>query len=206
MKDEGGSMSAIDERRTVRRYSSRPVDEKTIQALLAAATRAPSPHNRQPWRFAVVTGPSRARLASAMGERLRADLTRDAAAPEAIERDVARSCQRIASAPALILACLTMIDMDEYPDPPRNEAEHWMAGQAVAAAIQNLLLAAAELGLGACWMCAPLFCPDAVVACLGLPSDWQPQALITLGHPAPDSPPTRRERRPVSEVSLRTEP
>jgi coenzyme F420-0:L-glutamate ligase/coenzyme F420-1:gamma-L-glutamate ligase len=48
---------------------------------------------------------------------------------------------------------------------------------------QNLLLAAHEAGLGACWMCAPLFCPDVVGSALDLPEDWQPQALVTLGYP-----------------------
>jgi nitroreductase len=49
---------------------------------------------------------------------------------------------------------------------------------------QNLLLATHDAGLGGCWMCAPLFCPDVVRGALDLPADWQPQALITLGYPA----------------------
>jgi len=49
---------------------------------------------------------------------------------------------------------------------------------------QNLLLAAHVLGLGACWLCAPLFCPDVVRDTLALPPDWQPQGLITAGYPA----------------------
>ena len=58
-----------------------------------------------------------------------------------------------------------------------------MAAQGVAMAIQNLLLTAHSLGLGACWMCAPLFCPDTVRAALDLPDDWEAQALITIGYP-----------------------
>ena len=58
-----------------------------------------------------------------------------------------------------------------------------MAIQSVAACGQNLLLAAHELGLGACWMCAPLFAPDVVREVLDLPGDWDAQALITLGYP-----------------------
>jgi coenzyme F420-0:L-glutamate ligase/coenzyme F420-1:gamma-L-glutamate ligase len=77
------------------------------------------------------------------------------------------------------------------------KAEETMAIQSVAAAIENLLLAATALGLGACWICWPLFCPDVVRTALGLPPDFQAQALITLGYPA-ESPP-RRERVPLSE-------
>ena len=77
------------------------------------------------------------------------------------------------------------------------ESEHTMAVQGTAMAAQNLLLAAHAAGLGACWMCAPLFCPDAVVAELALPADWEPQGIVTLGHPAESGKPFRR--RPISE-------
>jgi F420 biosynthesis protein FbiB-like protein len=176
--------SIIERRRMIRRYSDQAVDPHLIEALLSAATRAPSPHNRQPWRFAVLTGEARVCLAQAMGEQLRLDLTHDGLDVQIIEQDAQRSYQRITSAPASILACLSMRDMDHYPDARRNEAEHWMAGQAVAAAIENILLKATELGLGACWMCAPLFCQPVVTRTLGLPTDWEPQALVTLGYAA----------------------
>ena len=65
-------------------------------------------------------------------------------------------------------------------------------GQSAAMAGQNLLIAAHAEGLGACWMCAPLFCPDVVSDTLALPEDWQPQALITLGYPAESREKTRR--------------
>lgn len=119
-----------------------------------------------------------------MGERLRADLTADGAAADVIERDVSRSYSRISSAPLVVVVCLSMVDMDRYSDERRGEAEYIMAVQSVAMAVQNLLLAAHTEGLGACWMCAPLFCPEVVCAALDLPTDWQPQALITLGYPA----------------------
>jgi len=184
----------------IRAYADQPVPRQMIVALLEAAICAPSPHNRQPWRFAVLSGPARARLAWAMGAQLRADLLHDGLSLERIDQDVARSHQRITSASHCILACLTLQDMDRYPDARRNWAEHWMAGQAVAAAVQNLLLRATELGLGACWMCAPLFCPQVVRETLGLPEDWQPQALITLGYPANSG--KTRERKPVESVTL----
>jgi F420 biosynthesis protein FbiB-like protein len=196
------SLELLYQRRTVRRFDDRPVPPASIQALLDAAIRAPSPHNRQPWRFAVVTGPARVRLADAMAAQLRADLERDGAPADAITRDTDRSRQRISGAPVAILACLSMADMDACPDARRALLERWMAGQAVAAAIQNLLLAASDLGLGACWMCAPLFCPDTAIAALDLPADWEPQALILAGYPAPDTPARSRERVPVDHIML----
>jgi nitroreductase len=64
---------------------------------------------------------------------------------------------------------------------------------------ENLLLAAHAEGLGACWMCAPLFAPDVVRQVLDLPPNWEPQGLVLIGHAAG---PTRpRRRRTVDEVT-----
>jgi F420 biosynthesis protein FbiB-like protein len=187
-------------RRSIRRYQAQPLPAALIDALLATAIAAPSPHNRQPWRFVVIEHAStRSRLAGAMGERLRSDRAQDGDPPQAIEADVARSHARITGAPALILLCICMADMDRYPDAARSQREHLMATQSVAMAAQNLLLAAHERGLGACWMCAPLFCPDVVARTLQLPADWEPQGLITLGFPADAG--KARPRLSVSEVT-----
>src|SRR5690606_32646205 len=107
-------------------------------------------------------------LARAMGERLRADLTADGVPVAVIEKDAARSYARITTAPVAVALCLTLADMDNYPDERRARNEYLMAVQSTAMAGQNFLLAASALGLGACWMCAPLFVPDVVRAELDL--------------------------------------
>lgn len=183
----------IIERRSIRRYQDRPVPDQNLLELLTAATWAPSAHNRQPWRFAVIRQvETRKRLAQAMGERLRQDLSADGLPTQVIEADANRSYQRITGAPALILLCMSLIEMDDYPDSRRQENEMIMAVQSTAMAGQNLLLAAHSLGLGACWMCAPLFCPDTVRQALALPADWIPQGLISIGYPAEEKVKTRR--------------
>jgi coenzyme F420-0:L-glutamate ligase/coenzyme F420-1:gamma-L-glutamate ligase len=185
-------LNLFSRRRSIRRYTRQPVPEALICSMLEAAIWAPSAHNRQPWRFCVVREAGhQAALAQAMGARLRRDLQRDGLPAEAIEADAARSYSRITGAAALIALCLSMRDMDSYPDAERSQREWVMAVQSTAMAGQNLLLAADALGLGACWMCAPLFCPDVVSDVLALPDDWQPQALITLGYPAEERTKTR---------------
>jgi len=188
-------------RRSIRRYKPDPVPPETLERVLTAARWAPSAHNRQPWRFAILTPFAwKDRLARAMGDRLRRDRMADGDPAEAIEQDVARSYARITGAPVVIVVALDMSDMDRYRD-DRQRAEHTMAVQSTAMAIQNLLLAAHAEGLGACWMCAPLFCPDAVTEALALPKGWEPQAIVTLGRPAgPGKPATRR---PLEEISWR---
>jgi len=187
-------------RRSIRRYLELPVARELVDSLLEAATAAPSAHNRQPWRFLVIEAQAtKQRLAQAMGDRLRFDRLRDGDPLDAIEADVSRSHARLTGAPVLVLVCMTMADMDRYADDRRNQAERSMALQGTAMAAQNLLFAAHAAGLGACWMCAPLFCPDTVASVLALPPGWQPQSIITLGYPADRGKPFRR--RPLSEVA-----
>jgi F420 biosynthesis protein FbiB-like protein len=191
-------LDAIRSRRSIRRYQPREVPPEILTQVMAAACWAPSAHNRQPWRFAILSQPeTKIALATAMGEKLRADLERDGMAPELIERDAGRSHQRLTTAPAIVVACLTLRDMDHYPDPRRSRAEYLMAAQSCAMAVQNMLLAAHGLGLGACWMCAPLFVPETVRDVLRLEPDWEPQALITLGYPAEER---TKTRAPLSAV------
>ena len=128
--------------------------------------------------------PGKQRLAAAMGARLRQDLQADGMPDDLIEADARRSYSRITEAPVLILLCMSLRDMDVYGDARRSQHERSMAQQSVAMAGQNILLMADSLGLGACWMCAPLFCGELVARTLDLPSDWQPQGLITLGYSA----------------------
>lgn len=191
---------AIFGRRSLRRYLDKPVPHGIILELLHGAIYAPSAHNRQPWRFAVCDTPAtKVALAAAMGERLRRDLTADNVPEAVIAADAARSYERITSAPVLVAMCMTMADMDVYPDARRAGHEWTMAVQSVAMAGQNFLLMAHGYGLAACWMCAPLFCPDVVRAALTLPEDWQPQGLITLGYPAQER---DRPRKPLEESIL----
>lgn len=184
-------------RRAIRRYDDRLVADGLIERLLETAMWAPSAHNRQPWRFAVLrSAPSKETLARAMGEKLRQDRLKDGDREDVIERDVQRSYSRITGAPVVILFFLSMSDMDRYPDRRRSEAERQMAVQSVAMAVQNLWLLAAAEGLGACWLCAPLFVPDLVQRTLDLPQDWEAQGLLTLGWPAEEQ---QRDRRPWQE-------
>jgi coenzyme F420-0:L-glutamate ligase/coenzyme F420-1:gamma-L-glutamate ligase len=179
-----GSHLLLRSRRTVRRYRSEMPSQAGLERIFETVAQAPSAHNRQPWRFRVIRDPSRkAELAIAMGTRLATDRRNDGDPEDAIAADVARSFKRINEAPVLILVALTRREMDAYPDPDRERAEYVMAVQSTAMAAQNLLLAAHIEGLGACWLCAPLFCPAEVRAALALPEDWEPQGLVTLGYP-----------------------
>jgi coenzyme F420-0:L-glutamate ligase/coenzyme F420-1:gamma-L-glutamate ligase len=189
-------------RRSVRRFKPDPVPDSVIENILATATYAPSAHNRQPWRFAVITSPSvKISLAEAMAADFERDLARDGVPAEKIQSQVRRSTERITSAPAAILICLDMNDMDTYPDEKRSRAEWIMATQSVAAAGLQLLLAAHAEGLGGVWACWPLFAQETIQKTLDLPHSWEPQGMFFIGYA--DMIPRTKEMIDLENVVIR---
>ena len=194
--------SLLKGRRSVRQYQARPVPRELIEQVLEAARWAPSPHGRQPWRFAVVTRQEiKVQLAAHMGETWQQQLQMDGQAAEIVAIRMEKSRQRILGAPAIIIPCLYLEDLDHYPDAKRQADETTMAIQSIGAAIQNMLLMAYNLGLDSGWMCAPLFCPEIVCEALNLDTRLIPQALITLGYASAD--PQRRMRLPLDTLIVR---
>lgn len=188
-------------RRSIRRFTSDPVPDSVIEAILTTATFAPSAHNRQPWRFVVLKDSStRKKLAEAMALDFQRDLESDGVPPEKIQAQVKRSRDRITSAPVAILLCLDMSEMDSYPDKRRTKAEFRMTVQSVAAAGMQLLLAAHAEGLGAVWACWPLFAVETIQRTLNLPETWEPQGMVFLGFPQVI--PAERERKKLQEITL----
>jgi len=127
------------------------------------------------------------------------ELAADNLSADEINNRVARSRERILSAPAVVILCVDMSDMDTYPDRRRKKAEYVMATQSAANAGMQLLLAAHAEGLGGVWVCSPLFAQETVQKVLSLPKTWEPQAMFFLGYPAKI--PAVRERKNIKEIT-----
>jgi F420 biosynthesis protein FbiB-like protein len=186
-------------RRSIRRFKPDPVPGSVIETILSTATYAPSAHNRQPWRFVVVTDFSvKLQLADAMAQDFERDLNQDGLPAEKIQAQIKRSKERITSAPVAILLCLDMSEMDSYPDEKRSKAEYLMAVQSVAAAGLQLLLASHAEGLGGVWACWPLFAPETIQETLSLPDTWEPQGMLFVGYF--EVLPETRQRKPLQDI------
>ena len=186
-------------RHVVRRFKQMEVPRELVERVLEATRWAPSPHGAQPWRFVVVSNSKlKERLAKAMGDEWGRTLEMDGESAEVVAARVKASRARILGTPVAIIACLYLEELQQYPDPARQEAERVMAIQSLGAAIQNLLLCAYSLGLDTGWMCAPLFAPQRVREALELPPTFTPQALIQMGYGAQDPP--RKEKRGLEEL------
>lgn len=191
--------TVIRERSSVRSFRSDPVPLDLVRQAIEAAGWAPSPHGTQPWRFAVLASQeSRRRLSEAMADVWRGQLRLDGTPEEVVEHRLARSRERLETAPVVVVLCLYLGDAHAYPDAERQDAEVTMAVQSLGAAAQNFLLALHSLGLDAGWMCAPLFNPETVRQTLGLDPALIPHAMFPVG--LMDAPPRRRPRRPVETL------
>lgn len=182
-------------RRSIRRFKPDPVPESVIENILFTATFAPSAHNRQPWRFAVVADSVvKTRLGEAVTSKMQADMQAEGANEADIEKRVTLSLKRLNEAPVVIVLCRDKTDV--RIDTPEEAA---MGIQSTALAGLQLLLAAHAEGLGGNWICWPLYAQEATRATLSLPEAWEPQAFYFLGYP--DEAPEQKDRKSIKEIS-----
>jgi F420 biosynthesis protein FbiB-like protein len=191
------------DRRSIRAFRPEPLSRAVLDSLVEAACLAPAPHHSRPWRWVVVDTPEAKRaLATGMGDRWRRDLAGDGVALDRIEELVGASFEKLTTAPALIVGCLTWDGLDTYPDETRRRAEWGMALLSLGAAVENLMLAATDAGLASCWVAAPIFCPEEARLALELPLKWLPHALVLVGAPAPDYEPRTRPPVPLDDLRV----
>jgi coenzyme F420-0:L-glutamate ligase/coenzyme F420-1:gamma-L-glutamate ligase len=171
--------------------------EMVVRAVEAGVWAA-NAHNSQPWFFIVVVDHEvKKRLLDEMAEQWLEDLIGDGVPRENAVKVVEAGKERSMRASALIVACLSMREMETYWDSGRSRLEYIMGVQSLAAALQNILLALHSMGYGACWRCSPLFAPEAVRKVLEIPDDVEPQAMVEVGLKGLE---THGVRKPLKDV------
>lgn len=192
---------ALHGRRSIRRFADRQPPSELLPDLIAAACTAPAPHHSHPWRFIMIeSAEKRMALTKEMLREWRLDLEKDGVAANRIDEMAVRTRHRLADAPLLLLVCILEDHMRRWPDERRRRAERDMYLHSIGAAVQNLMLAAHARGVATYQMGSPLFCPEAVRNALGLPDDHDPQALVALGYPDPNTTPPFRARASIGDV------
>ncbi len=158
-------------RYSVRSYSDQPVSDEQLNYVLECARIAPSAVNFQPWHFYI------ARTDEAL-EKVRQTYPRD----------------WFATAPIVIVGC---IRHDQSWHRPTDQKDHGDID--IAIATEHICLAAAEQGLGTCWVCN--FDASLCHQLLNLPAEEEAAVLIPIGHLATDAAPRPTTRKPMEEIT-----
>ncbi|WP_449486479.1 coenzyme F420-0:L-glutamate ligase [Streptomyces avidinii] len=193
---------AVTQRRTVRAFTSEPVDPGAVRRAVAAAVTAPAPHHTTPWRFVLLeSAGARLELLDAMRDAWVADLRRDGKSEESIAKRVRRG-DVLRGAPYLVVPCMVTDGMHAYGHARRDAAEREMFVVAMGAGVQNFLVALAGERLGSAWVSSTMFCRDVVRKVLGLPEEWDPMGAVAVGHAAL-APAERAPRLPEAFIEVR---
>jgi nitroreductase len=164
-------LEAIKERRSIRAYTDEEVSEEDVERLIEAARWAPSAGNIQPWAFVVVKDVETKRKLS----------------------DAALNQTFIQEAPVVIVVCA---DLTRSSSGYGSRGVHLYSIQDTAAATENILLAAQELGLATCWVGA--FRENEVAKAVKAPRNLRPVAMVAVGYPAER--PATPQKRSVNEI------
>ncbi len=173
-------MQEIENRRSVRKYENRAVEESKIAQLIESARLAPSGNNTQPWHFIVVDDSSIIGKIAA----------------------TANNQRWITTAP-LLIACVADVGVRlTGPDAParvHEESPMFEVKQIIrdtTIAIEHIVLEATHAGLGSCWVC--WYTQDEMRPVLGIPEDKFLVAILTVGYPAEN--PALRPRKNLESI------
>ncbi|MGH2387450.1 MAG: nitroreductase family protein [Chloroflexota bacterium] len=168
-------LAALRDRRSATKLKADPVPRELIEQVIEAAGWAPNHRLTEPWRFVVLAGEAREALGDVMASSLRARLADPEG--EAARAQLEKERRKPLRAPVLVAVAAL-----PSSDPRVVEAEEIAA---VAAAVQNMLLAAEALGLGAMWRTGAAALDPAVKSFLALPAPAHLMAFVYLGYPEP---------------------
>ena len=210
MEKKALELEFIYRRRSVRKFADTPVSDEVIQFLIDAAIHAPSGKNMQNWHFVVVRNKAMIQEMATLVEKkheLLLPFIPDAEKQKAFKASVGyHTVFRNAPAVVLVYAGAYPVPSDDMvagPGLTQEEIDHMRQTkpgiQNVAAAMQNLHLAAATLGYGTCWMTGPTYAGTEISRMIGFEKEGYVLAALTpLGIPASGG--TSPARKPVPEV------
>lgn len=191
-------ISAIYDRRSIRKYMDKPIFKKDITDIIQSGIKAPSSKNRQPWKYIVVQGNAKEEMLEVFRQGIEREENDSALLPQSRQHIAAAkyTIDIMAEAPAIVFVVNSMGKsiMEELTT---EERVYEICNiQSVSASIQNMLLAATEKGIGSLWICDIYFAYPEL--CKWLDCDGQLIAAIAFGYP--NEFPKERPRRNIDDV------
>lgn len=191
-------MDYINNRRSIRKYTNRPVDKDDIEQIIKAGSMAPSAKNRQPWKYIVYVSDERNKLLDVMESGLKKEQNEHLLLPNSSFGlpDAFHTLQIMRTAPVIIVIINTngispykMVNSDE-------RVTEICDTLSIGASVENILLKATELGLGTLWIANTCFAYNELMEWIG--SEGQLVGAIALGYA--DEHPSARPRKQIKDI------
>jgi len=185
------TLDAIAARRSIRKFKDTPIAEDLLQVILKAGSQAPSGKNRQPWRFVIVKEDKRPEMVK---------ILREAIARAKSQGNEIGSSEWSTNVMEQAPVSIFVINPEGLPPWLAHSIDQNIHDvvdiQSAGAAIQNMLLAAQDLGLGSLWICDVFTAYEELLNWLGEKGEMI--AAVSFGYA--DESPAARSRKPFSEI------
>ncbi|HIR93194.1 MAG TPA: nitroreductase [Candidatus Egerieimonas intestinavium] len=191
-------ISAIYDRRSIRKFTDKPIAKQDITDIIQSGIKAPSSKNRQPWKYIVVQGNAKEEMLKVFRRGIEREENSSALLPQSRQHIAAAkyTVDIMAEAPTIVFVVNSLGKSILEELTPEERVYEICNIQSVSASIQNMLLAATEKGIGSLWICDIYFAYAELCQWLG--DDGQLIAAIAFGYP--NEFPKERPRKRIEDV------
>lgn len=184
-------------RRSIRKFNGGEVPRKMLEQMITAGLCAPSAKNRQPWKFVVVTGSAKQDALLVMERGLEREKHKPFLPTSAGNIADAENTLKVMRQSSAVIFVVNTLGVELSRTLTVDERVYEICNaQSIGAAVQNMSLAAVELGLGSLWVCNTFFAQPELNEWLN--TDGELFAALAVGYAAESPPP--RPRKPISEM------
>ena len=200
------ALKAIKDRRSIRKFKSEPIAEMDLHTILEAGIAAPSSKNRQPWHFTVIRGEAKEELTRVMERGLNLEVkAHEPFLPDSMKfiNGAFTSVNVMREAPVVVLVSNERgkgIDFTDNLSVDERVAEICNV-QSIAAAVENMLLAAQELGIGSLWICDVFFAYPEISEWLEKKNPGHGMLVAALAFGYGEEAPRARARKTLHDVA-----
>lgn len=191
-------ISAIYHRRSIRKFTDKPISQQDIVEIIQSGRKAPSSKNRQPWKYIVVEGKPKEEMLNVFRQGIMREENDDALLPQSRQHlpSAKRTIEIMAEAPTIVFIVNSLGKSIMAALTPEERISEICNIQSIGASIQNMLLTATEKGIGSLWICDIYFAYPEL--CKWLNADGQLVAAIAFGYP--NEFPNERPRKKMDDI------
>ena len=187
----------IKERRSIRKYEVQVIPAAVLEEILQAGMLASSSKNRQPWKFIVVSGESKAEMLAALDIGLKREKKAPLLPGSAHYIGGAEYTRTVMEQAPILIFVINPLGLSLYKNlTPEERIYEICKAQSVGAAMENMALTAAEHGLGSLWICDTYFAYEELLCWLG--EDGELYGAMAVGYPKEK--PAARPRKDMASV------